>query len=516
MIRILQLCSLLLLVMTASIVFRQEGAIVGKPFTEDGFYAASVARNLALGRGLTIDGIQQTNGFQPLYVFLCSVPFILAGSNSILAFRLILCLHLLFHTGVAVVLGVIGRDCVPEADQATRSLTFWTTVVMYLSAGRLFNRDFNGLETALLVCCYAYVGLYYQRNGIARPTSLVTLGFLLGILVLARIDAAFFVAVFAGYHVLRSNETPVSRRILEAFVFSLVAAVVSSPWWIYNVTAFRSLMPTSGTAQSLWLFSIHRFIGLFFSLSEIAIPHVYFVWLPHIGLAVKVLRIFIFLAILGWVFRYDGNPKQRDTRARVQTARFREFTTILAISFGMLACWYTLSSFATWFYARYMAPLTIITIVISSLAVVKLFRRQKWLAFSLIVAVSVPLVLTIAHLHQETTFEEWHRDQLSLVRQHVPQHEVVAAFQTGTLGFFRERVVNLDGKVNPIALEYQGKYEDLLRKQNIQWVCDWKWLVKEGIIPSNSTTNAWEFIDARGDFVLYHFNPRNGGASIQP
>ena len=52
--------------------------------------------------------------------------------------------------------------------------------------------------------------------------------------------------------------------------------------------------------------------------------------------------------------------------------------------------------------------------------------------------------------------------QLPLVREGVPDGEVVAAGQSGTLGYFRDNVLNLDGKVNPEALQYRGRMREYL------------------------------------------------------
>lgn len=49
---------------------------------EDGYYALSVARNFAEGNGITIDGTQITNGFQPLFTFVAVPAFLIAGENK--------------------------------------------------------------------------------------------------------------------------------------------------------------------------------------------------------------------------------------------------------------------------------------------------------------------------------------------------------------------------------------------------------------------------------------------------
>ena len=49
---------------------------------------------------------------------------------------------------------------------------------------------------------------------------------------------------------------------------------------------------------------------------------------------------------------------------------------------------------------------------------------------------------------------------------------LVAAGQTGTLGYFRDHVVNVDGKVNAEALRYQDNMVAYLDREGIRWFCD--------------------------------------------
>ena len=66
-----------------------------------------------------------------------------------------------------------------------------------------------------------------------------------------------------------------------------------------------------------------------------------------------------------------------------------------------------------------------------------------------------------------------HREaNLFLVGKHVPAAEQVGAGQVGVLGFFRDGVVNLDGKVNQEANRFRGNPQELLDRRHINWVCD--------------------------------------------
>jgi hypothetical protein len=63
-----------------------------------------------------------------------------------------------------------------------------------------------------------------------------------------------------------------------------------------------------------------------------------------------------------------------------------------------------------------------------------------------------------------------------LIRRNVPHGQAAGALQSGTLGYFRDHIVNLDGKVNRDIVRYPGQpatIPDYLREQGIMWYCDW-------------------------------------------
>jgi hypothetical protein len=71
--------------------------------------------------------------------------------------------------------------------------------------------------------------------------------------------------------------------------------------------------------------------------------------------------------------------------------------------------------------------------------------------------------------------EHMHFQVVEWVQQHVQDEVWVAAVQTGTLGFFHDRTLNLDGKVNPRALEARlaGRTQDYVLESPVQYLVDW-------------------------------------------
>jgi len=70
----------------------------------------------------------------------------------------------------------------------------------------------------------------------------------------------------------------------------------------------------------------------------------------------------------------------------------------------------------------------------------------------------------------------------------VNEDQWVGAVQTGTLGYFHDRTINLDGKVNPAALRELQRTGDVrpyvVHETPIDYVADWSaiagWVVPAG------------------------------------
>ena len=65
----------------AVLALRSNALVSTRPYIDDAFYILSCARQIALGNGLTADGVHLTNGVQPLIVLL-DVPFFLLSRGD--------------------------------------------------------------------------------------------------------------------------------------------------------------------------------------------------------------------------------------------------------------------------------------------------------------------------------------------------------------------------------------------------------------------------------------------------
>jgi len=98
---------------------------------------------------------------------------------------------------------------------------------------------------------------------------------------------------------------------------------------------------------------------------------------------------------------------------------------------------------------------------------------------------------------------------VELVRAHVPDGEWVAAGQSGTLGFFRPHVLNMDGKVNPQAQAHLGRATGYLKTKGVRWFADWEWYVHRALGPEPEK-EGWVRVAERRNFILYRLEDRAG------
>jgi hypothetical protein len=71
-----------------------------------------------------------------------------------------------------------------------------------------------------------------------------------------------------------------------------------------------------------------------------------------------------------------------------------------------------------------------------------------------------------------------HFQVVAWVAEHVPEDAWVGAVQTGTVGYFHDRTINLDGKVNPEALAAVRAHRipQYVLSKPIRYLADWEGL----------------------------------------
>jgi hypothetical protein len=481
-----------------AVPLRPDSVLIFPPFTEDGYYSLQVAREIAAGHGPRLEGSGLTNGFQPLVTFIQALAFMATGGAELPALRLVAGFGWLTYVGTALLLGRIAAEAAGGAteERARRGLI---ATPLSLAALPLWLSHFNGLETGLLLFLTALLWRLWQRGLAQSWAGLALCGALLGLLVLTRIDAAFLTVALACIELAADWRRSARRALARAALLGGIAFLVSAPWWAFNLIAFGSPMPISGTAQQLWAVDPYRWRWILWALGQTLAPWLsptqYFddatSWIPLAGAAA--------LALVGLTAA---------KRFRPIACGSNRFATALGMAMTALVLWYGFSSIAFWFYARYLAPLSLIGIVAAALAIARLPQRRASLLVLALPLLASPALIADRVAWQGSltyfgTIMFW--EQVELVRAHVPDEEWVAAGQSGTLGFFRPHVLNMDGKVNPEAQAHAGQATDYLKERGVRWFADWDWYVHRALGPAPER-EGWVRVAERRNFILYRLD----------
>jgi hypothetical protein len=492
---------------TGVLALRDAHDVFATPLTEDGYYSLAVARNVASGAGITVDGRQPTNGFQPLFTAIEAGCFWIAGLDETAALRLVLALSWLIYGATAWLVGAIAAD-LGGADAPARATRRWLAVLLYGGGFLSFMHHFNGLETGLALGLYALAWRVYQLGWFEHRLGPLGYGVLLGALVLTRIDGAVFVVVFAAWQLAAHWRRDPVAALWRAGAPAAIALLVSSPWWAYNDLVFGSLMPTSGTAQQEWALSARRIRWVFWALGASGLPTLWLGRLDewfHDGILLSALRAVVIAGLGIAIGRawHRRDPRRDDVSGRAR--RTVAFGAALATALLVLALYYALSFIAYWFYYRYLFPVALI-----ACCLIAWWAAPRALAYpratvALIALLCAPTLVSAVlaqrgrTLHVDTVY--W--AQLALVREHVPDTEAVAAGQAGTLGYFRTNVVNADGKVNREAIPYQDRMWDYLAARGVRWFADWPFYV-EKYLGADPALHGWRHVGQNGYWQLWH------------
>lgn len=451
--------------------------------TEDGYLMLTIARNLALGKGMsTADGLISTNGTQPLFTFLEALGFWLAGGDRSFGVRF----ALLMGFGFALLGAGWLERCVQVvlADRSFGSTVARMAGALWFAAPIMLNHSMNCLETGLVATLgIATMGLWLRmvalcgESQVPALTQALWLGACAGLTFWARIDAIFLIGSLTLLNLFRAQgaaRTVFRVRLIESCVIGGTSALMASPWLAYNKLRFGHFMPISGLAQGMRRLggNLDGVPSKLFEYASLVLP------VPH-RVEGKAWVIALTSAI---VLAYGVCVVVLIRRAR---GIERMALGVAVVHVAALVAYYGLFFGAKYFLSRYFAPVFAYTVVITLVLLVAASESKMWWSRAVMPSFMSVVVLLCCALHVRTYAggtQHMHRPVVHWVAQNVPERAWVAAVQTGTLGFFHDRTINLDGKVNPEALEAQrsGRVQQYLvdkrlgaEKAQVEYLVDW-------------------------------------------
>jgi len=415
----------------SALCFFPEDWLIRYPFTDDAFYYAQIARNIVSGKGVSFDGLHETNGFHPLWLLMIS-PIYALFSGDWAPLRAILGLQAVLSALASVWLyGLLRRW--------TGQLMAILGVVLYQLLTFLLEISFSGMETGLQGVLIIY--LLHKWPDIEKnlQEKAWILGILLGLIVLARLDGVAVAMVVGLYVGWRLRKSPLKQMISFGIKAGTAFAIVTGPYFAWNLIRFSHLMPVSGAAKRYpwWEKPLSETLNKLFWWAKALSKGLAYAGIG--GIPPWLLGTFLLIG-LTLLFLYSGWWKS--------FLQYRE--VLLGVSFGVGH--YLLESLMlTTFRGWYLITEVLLIVLLLSWA----WERHKILRVAGI-GVYAFFFLGLARLIKdwrlspETNAVIYEAYQVGLwLRTHTPPESRCATWDAGVIGYFAHRpVINLDGLVN--------------------------------------------------------------------
>ena len=463
-----------------------------KPLSEDGFYSLAVSWNIASGYGITYNGKTPTTGFQPLSVFINSLLafiIILFGGDKYAFLRAVIILSSVIQIVFAILIYLVASKL---SSNTNKKMLLIVSLLSVLFNFKLFLHFVNGLETGMYLTGLACFIFFFLRTNqkVFDYRSCVLLGLFAGLLMLVRAD---FLVIFILFLIILMIFRYISIR--GAILIIAMSVLVTIPWLVYVFSVTGKLVSSSITIQTGFVShynSVQR-VDQFLS----AIIH-YFTPFLYTGIYQQLIfytigTIYIGLLILFFKkYHYEVIIRQH----------FRKHL-IIVFPVILLTFVYLFYSSAPYFYFRYFAPLSAVTLPVIVIILSKVFQEFNRVLVSVVyfIIIAVFSIHIILYFHSGKSYLSYAL-RPGYIQKVFGDSVSIASFQTGTLGFFLPNVYNLDGKVDQNAIVYTknnklGRYVDSLK---IDIMLSWKPYLQnfeEGYLENNWEVYSPDIGDSR-------------------
>jgi hypothetical protein len=500
---------LIAIVMRIGLAFRSEERIFARPFVEDSFYLFTCAEHIAHGEGFTVDGAHPTNGVQPLVTALYAPLFLLSGFDKLLALKLaffyIACFDALSIVFLFLLLKALQKKVVQESRGSVWLSPPIIAALLWATLYPIYVHTISGLETGLystllIASLWLYARVLRSRNEGEKVSGVhyIIIGIVLGFTVLARIDAAIFVAMIALYETSKYK----MQGLRSAIIISVIAFAVSSTWWYYNYSVFGHLMPQSGFAESLDDELVRNVWQMF---TVIADSVTVFFFLPKavdVSHFVSAIWAVVVCGSVLYIFR-----KWKLADVIKNNYNIGALTPLLATCVAF-TLFYIFFFGAPHFIPRYMNPLRIYTLIFAAIFIPVAFekltttRMQRVILFSFIAVAFLFSFIRYGYYFTVEDTSDFYRT--GKWASQFPEAKI-GMEQSGTAGYVSPNIFNLDGKVNYEALEARRKGDlgGYIARMEFDYIADWKEKAEPMARSVQTYGLKYEFIDSIGRVQIF-------------
>src|SRR3989338_8610 len=445
-------------------------------FEDDSFYYFKVAQNIANTGNCSIDTLNKTNGFHPLWLLMLIPIFKFSLYNLMSYLKIIVVIQSIIYLFCLFLIYRIISNWLEW-----RAGLFAIIIFIYPLYSRLM---LNGLESGIQIfftTLTIYLILTFRLFEEGREKSLF-LGMLFGILMLARLDAIFLIISFCFLMILKlfisDNSLSNSKLFFYQVAYTnIVAILITLPYFTWNYLSFGHLMPISGYVTTDISFksiinlpdaiiNFTKMIDKFIPITTSLILSLFYIFLyiymkENVRLSNKFTKYFRFIEVMVWLGT-GAISHIVYTLLFDKTKGYWHFSIhFIVILFGLP---FLFNLFITYNEKnRILRGISFVILIFMVLFVVNknLKFKQGW-KFG-------------ANSYKAAI---WARDNME-------KNAIFGMRDSGIFSFFSQRrVVNLDGVIN--NYEYQeylssGKFSEYVTKNNISYIVSCYFEKKEPI-----------------------------------
>lgn len=474
------LATLLLFVKTVFVIITPLRALAMTPWLiDDSFIFMRIARNLALGKGYSFDGLNPTSGAPLIWTLLTSLNHFLLGPEA--AAKATIIESSLFGAASTVIVFYIAFKAF------NRRIAWGAFLLCSLSAPMLFNSA-NGMETSL----FTFIGLlavclYLDKDKLTGRKChywYFALGSLLGVANLIRADAiflAFAIVLLEGLRLLKSEVAQRKERCVQILYLVVGVFLFTLPSLMWSLHVAGTLFPSNQIGRRFLAWE-----GAISANGSIIWP----AYFQKIG--GKIIHLYILLTIMiGSVFLLALSFVS--TLLRERTNQLTRLLIMYVVTyFGTLAIYQ--GYFPDVHGLRYLnlaGHLLSIPLVVFCNQIASFGRRTRFIQRALLSAIMVGLVLSsffhyeqlrrrigwanemhMFPIYSNSEIDEWW-SFLDWASHNLPKGTVIAAKDHGRLAYFTStHIVDLAGIIDPDVIKSvsRGDVESYLNEREAEYV----------------------------------------------
>jgi len=431
-----------LLVLCATVILLR----VGQPyfwlsiFPDDAYYYLRIAQNIVAGLGSSFDGINQTNGYHPLWMMILTALAAVFRSPEGLV-RATLVFQVLATSAGFAFLGLSFS----ETGKSRKAL--WIAGALVFLNPISASIFINGLESAIYFLALSFgfrLWMNLQKKTPGSSFSWLGAGLFFGMVFLSRLDGGIL-AVWLLIAILIS-EGGFSARLKKALAFGIGFVLLAAPYLIYNFLEYGHPLPISGRVKAYYMsHNIYYLLGL----------------------------TLLFAFAIGAVLLFHFLARKRLSGFSKTLLSYLEFS-LSTVFYYLLTPVY---AFGVWYYL----PMVLVLILISGWIFSALLGTRHFLAKALAGALVMLGALGIfggffyyLNPSMNSTFQA-QAEVTDWIKKNTPEDALLSAWSSGGVAYFSGRqTVNLDGLVNSADYFFnyrvKGRREEFMKKVGADYV----------------------------------------------